>query len=82
MGLLPKVCLLSMLLFMQYGCASYGKYPVDAKLQEEPVQTTVDSATAQYYLNHYLQGERLDAKLDRRIDKDYLDVVIFLQCQI
>ena len=35
------------------------------------MNTTVDSASAQYYLNHYLQGERLDAGLDRRIDRVY-----------
>jgi hypothetical protein len=65
--------LLTVLLFLQYGCTSYGKYPVDAELLEEPVTTTVDSASAQYYLNHYLQGERLDASLDRRIDDVYRD---------
>ncbi len=71
MGRLQRVCLLAVLLFLQYGCASYDKYPVDAKLLEEPVKTTVDSAAAQYYLNHYLQGERLDEKLDLRIDGVY-----------
>lgn len=68
---LQRVFLLSVLLFLQYGCASFDRYPVDAKILEEPVKTTVDSASAQYYLNHYLQGERLDAKLDRRIDDVY-----------
>ncbi len=71
MGRLQRVCLLAVLLFLQYGCASYDKYPVDAKLLEEPVKTTVDSAAAQYYLNHYLQGERLDEKLDLHIDGVY-----------
>jgi len=68
---LQRVFLLSVLLFLQYGCASFDRYPVDAELLEEPVKTTVDSASAQYYLNHYLQGERLDAKLDQRIDDVY-----------
>jgi hypothetical protein len=68
---LPRFCLLLVLLVLQYGCASYGKYPVDASLLEEPVKTTVDSASAQYFLNHYLQGERIDPSLDRRIDAAY-----------
>lgn len=68
---LTRIYLLAIVLILQTGCASYGKYPVDASLLEEPVKTTVDSASAQYYLNHYLQGERLDAQLDRRIGDVY-----------
>jgi arsenate reductase-like glutaredoxin family protein len=54
-----------------YGCASYSSYPVDAELLDEAIKTTVDSTQAQYYLNHYLQGNRSDAELDQRIDAVY-----------
>jgi hypothetical protein len=65
------ICVFSVLLLLQYGCASYPEYPVDAALLNEPIKTTVDSAEAQYYLNHYLQGERFDVELDQRIDEVY-----------
>lgn len=61
----------AILLLLQFGCASYSKYPVDAALLDEPIKTTVDSAEAQYYVNHYLQGDRKDAALDQRIDAVY-----------
>ena len=63
--------MLALLIGFQYGCVSYAKFPVDAELMEESVTTTVDSRAAQYYLNHYLQGERLDKELDLKIDQIY-----------
>jgi hypothetical protein len=71
MGLLLRICLIAFLLEFQYGCASYAKFPVDAQLLEESVTDTVDSRAAQYYLNHYLQGERFDRELDLKIDQIY-----------
>ena len=62
-----RVFIFAILLLLQFGCASYSKYPVDAALLDEPIKTTVDSAEAQYYVNHYLQGDRNDAELDQRI---------------
>jgi hypothetical protein len=73
MSFLLRVCLPAVVLVLQFGCASYAKYPVDAALLEENIATTVDSPEAQYYLNHYLQGERLDRGLDSRIDRLYGD---------
>jgi len=70
-GFRYRVAIFSVLLLLQYGCASYSKYPVDAALLDEPIRTTVDSAEAQYYLNEYLQGNRNDADLDQRIDAVY-----------
>jgi hypothetical protein len=71
MGFGLRVCVLSILLLFQYGCASYPSYPVDAALLDKPIRTTVDSAEAQYYLNIWLQGGREDAVLDDRIDAVY-----------
>ncbi len=71
MGFRFRVFSFSILLILQFGSASYSKYPVDAALFDEPIKTTVDSAQAQYYLNHYLQGNRSDAELDQRIDAVY-----------
>ena len=71
MGVRSRIFVLSLLLLLQYGCASYSKYPVDAALLDEEIRTTVDSAEAQYYLNYYLQGKRNNAELDRRIDAVY-----------
>lgn len=68
-----RVCLLAVILSPQFGCASHPKYPVEAALLDETITTTVDSREAQYYLNHYLQGERLEADLDSRIDRVYGD---------
>ncbi len=66
-----RTILLPLLLLLQYGCASYAKYPVDAQLLDESIETTVDSRAAQYYLNHYLQGERIDQSLDQSIQQTY-----------
>ncbi len=66
-----RIWLVVLLLGLQYGCASYAKFPVDANLLEEPISTTVDSSETQYYLNHYLQGERLNKALDMEIDRVY-----------
>jgi len=66
-----RASVLLIFLFLQSGCSSYPKYPVDASFLEESIQTTVDSKAAQYYLNHYLQGDRLDLELDREIDQVY-----------
>lgn len=71
MGLITRILLVTALLLQ--GCASYAKFPVRAELLDETIDTTVDSRAAQYYLNHYLQGERLQPELDRRIDRVYLD---------
>ncbi len=73
MGFRLRTGLFALLLLLQYGCASYAKFPVDAELMGESVETTVDSRVAQYYLNHYLQGERLDNELDPKIDEIYRD---------
>ncbi len=71
MGFPLRICLIALLLGFQFGCASYAKFPVDAELLEETVTSTVDSRAAQYYLNYYLQGERIDKELDLRIDQIY-----------
>ncbi len=71
MGLMLRTSVLLFFLLLQSGCSSYPKYPVDARFLEESIQTTVDSKAAQYYLNHYLQGDRLDFELDREIDHVY-----------
>jgi hypothetical protein len=73
MRLIVRFCLLALSLALQFGCASYARYPVEAELLDETIATTVDSREAQYYLNHYLQGERLDGNLDSRIDRVYRD---------
>ena len=71
MGLMLQASVLLIFLLLQSGCGSYPKYPVNAWFLEESIQTTVDSKAAQYYLNHYLQGDRLDLELDREIDQVY-----------
>jgi len=72
MAMMSKITLLFCLL-LATGCATFDRYPVAAELLDEPVHTTVDSAAAQYYLNHYLQGERGDAALDAKIDAVYAE---------
>lgn len=73
MGFASRIVLFVLVLLLQHGCASYPRFPVVAELMEESIETTVDSSAAQYYLNHYLQGERLDAELDDAIDAVYRD---------
>ncbi len=73
MASLLRIATCLLVLGLQYGCASHGKFPVAASLLQEPVETTVDSADAQYYLNHYLQGERLEPGLDSAIDRLYVE---------
>lgn len=69
---LPRLALLVGLAWLA-GCAGFDRFPVAGELLDEDIRTTVDSADAQYYLNHYLQGERLDANLDGRIDALYAE---------
>lgn len=63
----------SLALCLLPGCATHARFPVDAELHQTRIETTVDSRQAQYYLTHYLQGQRLDPELDGKIARVYRD---------
>ena len=73
MSLLRVLLVLSLALCLLPGCATNARFPVDAELHRTRIETTVDSRQAQYYLNHYLQGQRLDTELDDKIFRVYRD---------
>lgn len=52
-------------------CGSISDTPVKAKFLGELVESTVDSETARYYLENYLQGKRENRELDARISELY-----------
>jgi hypothetical protein len=51
------------------GCASAPKHPVRGEVLGQPVETTVDSPIARYYLEHYLAGVRADEAMHARIEE-------------
>ena len=48
--------------------ASIPRLPVHGELAGHPIDTTVDSAIARYYLERYLRGENTDPATHRQID--------------
>ncbi|MFT5503551.1 MAG: hypothetical protein ACI845_003253 [Gammaproteobacteria bacterium] len=62
---------MAFLTFCQMACTSFPEYPVAADFLGERIETTVDSPAAQYYLNEYLQGNRKEPELDRKITRLY-----------
>lgn len=64
------VIVISLLIFLE-ACNSIPKIPVNSKFLGETISTTVDSKVAQYYLESYLQGSRLNPDLDVRIGELY-----------
>lgn len=49
-------------------CAGYA---VRGSVDGQALQTRVDAKVARYYLENYLAGKRVDARLDERIDRVY-----------
>jgi hypothetical protein len=58
----------SMAAFLLTACTPIPKIPAKGVVFGEVIDTTVDSKVAQYYMQTYLQGQRADPDLDRRID--------------
>ena len=60
-------------LFLCVACAASARdaprYAVDSALHGQAVRTTVDSELAQYALQHYLRGERVDPAQDAALDR-------------
>ena len=52
-------------------CSSFSKIPATGTFYEEPVDTTVDSEIARYYLESYLPGKRGNPGMDDRISELY-----------
>lgn len=63
------ICLLTCLFLG--ACSSIPKLPAKGEFFAEPVQTTVDSEIARYYLEHYLPGKYENRHLDERISELY-----------
>ncbi len=63
-------CLISGLLLLS-GCAVITKIPVKAHVFGVPVDTTVDSESARYFLERYLPGKNNDRALDEKFDALY-----------
>ena len=63
------VCLVVIGLIVGTSCSSAGKIPASGSLHDYALATTVDDATAKYYLENYLAGRVQDADLHRRLEK-------------
>jgi len=59
------------ILFLFAGCTSLPKVSVQSEYLNEPINTTVDSEIARYYLKHYLKGKRNNPNFDKKIDRLY-----------
>lgn len=55
------------------GCETLPGLPVSGELNGQTITTTVDSEAARYYLEDYLNGNRSDSELDRKIDRLHRD---------
>ena len=51
--------------------AACSGHTVRGRVDEQAIETRVDSEVARYYLENYLAGKRVDAGLDERIDRVY-----------
>lgn len=49
-------------------CSRIPGYQVEGGLAGQHIKTTVDSGTAQYYVEKYLRNDRADPALDAMID--------------
>jgi hypothetical protein len=57
-------------LWLLDGCGStIPRIPVSGELAGQEIETTVDSESARYYLEHYLSNKRSDSQLDSLIDE-------------
>lgn len=60
------------LLFLLHGCSpSIPKIQAKGELIGQPINTTVDSEIAKYYLENYLSNNRTNPKFDKRIELVY-----------
>ena len=61
------------ILLILSGCSSsIPQIPVKGEFMRRTVETTVDSEIAKYYLENYLQHQRIDSIIDKRIDTVYV----------
>jgi hypothetical protein len=66
---------LSLLIFLAFsgfllgGRSSMPRIPVAGELAGQRINTTVDSELARYYLEHYLQNDRTNPRLDSLLDQ-------------
>ena len=73
-----KIIFLFNLLLLLNSCASVKQIPVEGKLYNYSIQTTVDDLRAKYYLENYLPNKRTHKEFDLQIDfihrkfKDFL----------
>ncbi|HLD66278.1 MAG TPA: hypothetical protein VJA19_09550 [Pseudomonas sp.] len=54
-----------------WACSSAPEIPAKGEFFGEPLQTTVDSEIARYYLESYLQGKNVNRDMDERISALY-----------
>lgn len=59
------------LLALLQGCSSIPQYPIQAHYLGEPINTTVDSPLAAYYLSAYLPDQRDVGEFDATIEQLY-----------
>lgn len=71
MGALRYTFLIGLLAFMSALSGCSKGLPVNGRVIGQAVDTRVDSEIAQYYVNHYLAGERLRPDLEEQIENVY-----------
>jgi len=65
-----RIFALCICLWLLGGCgAAIPRIPASGELGGQKIETTVDSESARYYLEHYLTGQQNDSHLDSLIDK-------------
>lgn len=75
----PRIYFISLLMgvsaFWIAGCgASIPQIPASGMIGGRQIETTVDSESARYYLEHYLAGHRENAAFDMKVDQLHADV--------
>lgn len=61
--------LLIFLLLFSSSCATIPKYPSTGRLAGQELSTTTDSELSKYYLEHYLNNDRINPDYDKKIDQ-------------
>ena len=57
------------LFFFSSGCTTIPKFQITGRLADQELSTTTDSELSKYYLEHYINNDRINPDYDKKIDQ-------------